>query len=216
MDNEFAGTEDSEVVLSAQYSPFKAWVSILLFMFGMFLVFGGAYFCPLKGKYVGVVCLTVIGLSAVIFTLDIMFFKELVFFRDRVTKYWHLFGCRTVWYARGLVHAPDRYVSQFSSAYFIVELGDNGRPIRWRLPIMYIAFFFSADTVSKINGILDYLADYREDNPRIFKRTMLQEEVISPALNPSLYHAVKRGVPLHCGHADSHTGIMKPRSFCVV
>lgn len=176
-DNDQANAQADDIVFSARYSRFKVWISIIVAILPvMFLSFGAAYLCMLRGKYLGAVALSLIGSCGLLFVLDSALFKGIEFFGDRVTKLWYVFGSRTVQYSSGMAKAPDWYMRLLSSAHFIVEVKDDGRPVPLRLPIMYYAFFFPSDTAKKIEMIIDYLTEDTENNPRKFKRSMLPKE----------------------------------------
>jgi len=174
-----AVTGEDEVIFEARYSRFKVWLCIVVAIIPVLVLsFGAAYLCLLENKYIGAVALFLIGSAGLLFTLDSALLERIVFYRDRLTKYWYLFGSRTIHYSRAMVKAPDRYMRLLSSAHFIAEIKENGKPVPMRLPIMYNSFFFPSDAANTIKLITDYLAEDTEKNPRIFKKAMLPGEVI--------------------------------------
>jgi len=133
-----------------------------------------------KGEYVGASLASLVALLILVPLLDIVLFKEMGFYGDRVTKSWHLFGSKTVYYQGAAVTEPQGYPGGWSSLRWIVQVRDDGRPLPLRLPLMYIAFFFPSDTAKKVARIMECLAGDTERNPRVFKNASLPAEVIGP------------------------------------
>lgn len=169
-----------EVIFSAQYSSFRVWFSFLTaFTFLLTLLIAGACFAIRDGNYLGGGALAFVAACGALFILDAIFFKELLFYGDRVAKVWHLFGQRTISYSNASVSFPQWYMRWISSAHHIFESKENGRPVPLRLPIMYNAFFFPADTWERIDTIVNYLTQDDDNNPKKFRKTKLPKEIIT-------------------------------------
>jgi hypothetical protein len=112
--------------------------------------------------------------------LDSVFLNEITFYQDRVVKVWSLFGERTIYYSRASVKSPRLYDRALSSAHIIFESKDDGRPVRWRLPILYHSFFFPSEVAKQIDVILDYLTEevIEENNPKKFKKFWLPKKIM--------------------------------------
>ncbi|MFZ5866838.1 MAG: hypothetical protein ACOYXY_13225 [Thermodesulfobacteriota bacterium] len=170
----------NDVVLSAEYFGPKVWLVIIVLVIPVMCFFSAiAYLSILDGTYTGSLALLVAA-SALIIALDSLFLKEIVFFQDRVMKAWHLLGQRTIYYSKASVTDPRVHMGWLSSSgvHYIFESNENGKPVRWRIPIGYIPFFFPSDTARTINMIMDYMTEDKENNPKKFKKAMLPKEVI--------------------------------------
>jgi len=143
----------------------------------MLLCVGGAYLAALEGKYRGLATL-LLPAAILPFLLDSVLFKEILFYQDRVVKIWHFFGKKAIRYSNGSVSFPEWYMRWLSSAHFIFESKENGRPVPMRMPLLYNAFFFSVDSAKQIEKIMAYLTEYDERHLRKFKKATLPKEVL--------------------------------------
>lgn len=180
LDNGRAKTQEDEIIFSARYSPFRVWFSvIIMFLPFMWLFFGVAYADLLRGKYINALLLALMPSIALLFTLDSIFFRRLVFYEDRVVKLWYVLGQRTIYYSRAIVIGPPKYFHWLSSVYAIRETGENGKYLLMQIPISYIAFFFPSATSKGIETIVNCLTGDTANIPkRIFVKSRLPKEAI--------------------------------------
>jgi hypothetical protein len=166
----------NEIVYTGCYSKWRMYISLLIQIpFYLTLVIGTIIFCINDKEYVRAFLLTLMFLlPCILITSDSILFKELIFYRDKVTKLWYLFGSRTIYYGNAKIVGPPRNMKWLSSAYQIRENNDKGKTILKQIPILYISFFFPSKTSKAIKEIGDFLTDDKESNPRLFKKTNLQ------------------------------------------
>jgi hypothetical protein len=168
---------EDEIIFSARYSPFRVWIMVMVVaLLPMWLLFRVCYLDLLRGKYMDAFIVSVLPLLMLLVTLDSIFFKELLFYQDRVVKVWHLFGRRTIYYSAGKVVDPPHSWRWIFSYHHIRETR-IGKNFVIQIPILYIAWLFPSAAAAKIETIMDYLTQDIEDNPRNFKRATLPKEV---------------------------------------
>jgi hypothetical protein len=173
-----------DIIFAARYSPRKLWFYIIAFFtFPLVLMFVGVCLALAQKNYRGAVAGLTLGSVILLVFLEAIFFKELLFYRDRVMKVWHLFGQKTIPYTRANVKRPDWYMRWVSSAHHIFESEEDGRPIRMRLPLLYHSSFFPPKTATKIEMIMDYMTEDKENNPRKFRKSILPKEVVLQELS---------------------------------
>lgn len=176
VENEQLSAQEDEVAFRAQYSLLKICFSILVCIFPLLILFGAAYLAIAAGKYVPAVACLFLAVIILMLPLEGIFVKHLLFYRGRIVKVWYLFGQKTISYSEASVKKPD--MPWLSSVHFVFQSRDNGKPVPMRLPIHYHSFFFASDTAEKIEAIMDYLTDDKQNNPRKFKRFTLPVEVV--------------------------------------
>ena len=168
---------DDDLVFSARYSASKVWFAVIvLFTFPMWLMFNVCYLDLLRGKYIDALISSIVPLFMLLFVLDAIFFKDLLFYQDRVVKVWYLFGQRTIYYRAAKVVDPPPYLRWILTNHHIRETRPGKRFVV-QIPILYIGSFFPSESVAVIARILDYLTEHSEDNPRIIKKAVLAKEV---------------------------------------
>ena len=179
--NDQMNAQADEVIFRATYSALKLSVSMILAWVPFFLIFGGLAYDSMAKKEYWSLGLILFALGCgLYFLLDSMLFKELLFYQDRVVKIWYLLGQKTIHYSSASAAAPHwshrGWLSGSPNSIF--ESKDNGKRVLFRLPIMYCTFFLHSYMAKKIEGIIDYLADDKESNPRKFKKSTLPREVV--------------------------------------
>ncbi len=165
-----------EIVYTACYSKWKMYISFLIMMpLYLTLLIGTIVFCINDKEYVKALLLILIFLlPCIVIISDSILFKDLVFYSDKVTKSWYLFGSRTICYQSAKIVGPPKYKEWLSSAYQIRETNEFGKTILKQIPILYISFFFPSKISKTIREIGDFLTEDKENNPRPFKKTNLQ------------------------------------------
>jgi len=116
------------------------------------------------------------ALSAMIIILDSLLFKQIVFYTNRVTKYYYLLGQITVYYSNAEIDGPPGQFKWLSSAYKIRKTDEYGNALLKQVPMLFFAFFFSKRDMEQINNIINCLTEDLKNNPRIFKKNILNEE----------------------------------------
>ena len=98
VDVEQAKTKEDEIVFSARYSTFRVW-AVLILIYGPFMpiFFLIGHFSISRGEYVGILSYLLCAAGSLI-ALDSVFFKEILFFQNKIVKVWYLFGERTIYY----------------------------------------------------------------------------------------------------------------------
>lgn len=179
-DDEQTYTEENEIIFSARYSPSKVWFTIItLFMFPMWILLSSAYHLTLKGQYSIATGCSLLGTAILLFTLDSLLFKELLFYRNRVVKVWRFLGQRTIYYSRAKVTGSSTSYRYFLRVFQIKE-SQIGKALFIQVPISCIFFFFPPDVRNKISNIIDYLADDTSTGLKMFNKSSLPKEVIWP------------------------------------
>ncbi len=165
-----------EIVYTACYSKWRMYISFLIMMPLYFtLAIGTIIFMIIDKKFIGALLwILIFLLPMTVLTLDSILFKELVFYSDKVTKSWYLFGSRTIRYQAAKIVGPPRNFEWLSSAYQIRETNEFGKTILKQIPILYISFFFPSKTSKTIREIGDFLTEDKENNPRPFKKANIQ------------------------------------------
>jgi hypothetical protein len=168
-------THDDDLVFSQGYSAFKVWFSVIVLgALPMWLMFYACYLNLLRGEYIDALILSAVPLAMLLFVLDAIFFKELLFYRDRVVKVWYLFGHRTIYYrAAKVIDPPPRF--RWILTYHHIRETRPGKAFVLQIPILYIGSFFPSASAEVIARILDYLTEHSQDNPRIIKKAELAE-----------------------------------------
>jgi hypothetical protein len=168
-----------EILFAAESHTTKVLLCVMIVgWFPLLMAFGGAYFAFVREDYFGGALLWFFGFIMLYVPLDAIFFKELLFYQDRVVKVWHLLGQKSIPYSRASVKGPDWYMRWLSSAHHIFESKDDGKPIPMRLPLLYHSFFFTPKTRKRIEMIMDYMTEDKENNPRKFRKSVLPKEVM--------------------------------------
>ena len=178
VENEQLKTQDDEIIFSARYSVSRVWLLLIVVaVFPTWLLFSVVYLDLVRGRYIDALLFSILPLLMLLFTLDSVFFKELLFYQDRVVKVWHIFGNRTIYYVAGKIVDPPRYWRWVLSGHHIRETRP-GKNFVIQIPILYVGSMFPSTTVQKIETIMDYLTQDVENNPRTFKKASLPKEVI--------------------------------------
>ena len=104
VDRELATSQYDQPVLTAPCSSGWRWFGATFVAYLVFAAFyGGFYAFPAKGQYFRTAC-AIIGMFILPpMLVDILLGTEVVFYRDRVEKVWHLLGRRTISYSRAEV-----------------------------------------------------------------------------------------------------------------
>jgi len=176
-DSEEITSQEEEILFSARYSVFRVWfMVIVVVMFPTWIFCYLLYIDVLKGEYIHAFFVSVFLLLMLLLALDSIFFKELLFYQDRVVKVWHIFGNRTIYYRTAKVIDPPWYLRWLS--YAIRETGENGKDFLLRVPVSYVAGLFPSDSTKTIGKILDHLTEDTENRSRRFKKARLPKEII--------------------------------------
>jgi hypothetical protein len=177
-DDEQTKTEQGEIIFSARYSVLRVWsMVIVVAMFPTWIFCYLLYIDVVHEKYIHAFFVSVLLLLMLLFTLDSILFKELLFYQDRVVKVWHIFGSRTIYYVAGKIVDPPRYWRWVLSGHHIRETR-SGKNFVLQIPVLYIGSMFPSTTARKIETIMDYLTQDVQNNPRNFKKASLPKEVI--------------------------------------
>ncbi|HQB40052.1 MAG TPA: hypothetical protein PL053_12385 [Deltaproteobacteria bacterium] len=173
----------NQVIFAAVYSRPKVILALLINALPFYLIIGIAYelFLTNNYDYKSLDLLTsaffgLAALSAMIIILDSLLFKQIVFYTNRVTKYYYLLGQITVYYSNAEIDGPPGQFKWLSSAYKIRKTDEYGNALLKQVPMLFFAFFFSKRDMEQINNIINCLTEDLKNNPRIFKKNILNEE----------------------------------------
>ena len=114
-----------------------------------------------------------------LYALDSLLTKLIIFYQDRVVKIWNFLGQETIYYSKAKVSgAPRNWQIQRLNWYQITETKHNGRSLLFQIPIIYGAYFVPPDAAKKIDWIIDYLTGKNEKTHRMFKESFLPMDVV--------------------------------------
>lgn len=167
-----------EPILSARYTSGWSWAAGAFAASIVYAAVWGLYTYPLRGDYFRTVCAIIALPAYVLISLDILLTKEIVFYRDRVEKVWHLVGRRTIPYSTGLVRGPADEFRWIQKGYTIREVGADGKAALVQVPIGYNARFVDSETAKQIDVIMAYMAGDKLNKPTRFTKATLPKEVV--------------------------------------
>ena len=127
-----------------------------------------------ENDYVSSILFAIIITILLVIVSDSLLFNNITFYEDRVVKEWFFVGSITIYYMRAKVIGPPSGFTWLSSAHQIRKTDENGKSLLRQIPIFYISFFFRKKDTNIIADILNYLTDDEHNNPRVFKKTILQ------------------------------------------
>lgn len=155
MDIEQRKGRGDEIICSARYSLGRVSLWIIGHFLVVYLCFGLAHDSFLKENHIGAFVMFAIGLLLLLFVLEQIFSERIIFYGDRVTKVWHVFGSRTIYYSNAKATGPGK------GTYWIRETGLNRQYAFTKIPIVCRPYLCSSDVSKEVRAILDRLTDSR-------------------------------------------------------
>ncbi len=174
-------TANNELLLIyiAKYSKLKMIMSLILIIpLPLYLMMQVSYVNYIENDYVYFVCFLLLSFLLIVIAVDSLLFNTLAFYKDRVVKTWFFLGSVNIYYSRAKVIDPPSCLKFFSSAHQIRKTDDSGKTLLRQIPIFYMSFFFNAKDKRIIENIMDYLTGDKQNNPRVFKQSILHKEVV--------------------------------------
>ncbi len=174
-----------EVIFSAKYSFKRVCVILTIYCLLMSGWFGFA--CPIVDDiYDGIVAgegllhflllgsLLILPLLPVLdFGLNPLFFREIIFYPNRLKIVRRILGCKTVYYSNGTVEKGT-----MRDGYIIEPVPEKAHAQRTRFFYDIELLFFASEAAAPFRKILDYLSDDSSQKKlRVFKRSMLPRDV---------------------------------------
>jgi hypothetical protein len=109
-----------------------------------------------------------IGLLLLLFVLEQIFSARIIFYGDRVTKVWHIFGSRTIYYSNA------KATGHGAGTYWIRETGLDRQYVFTQIPIVCRPYLCSSDVSKEVRAILARLTETKseplsDENLRLFK-----------------------------------------------
>jgi hypothetical protein len=98
----------------------------------------------------------VVGLLMLRSLLDLVLSDRIIFYGDKVTKIWHIFGPRTIYFSRAKIWRVQSRVDPLM--WVIRETGPNGERLFMKKPIIYDPPFFPSEASEEILSLLIDLA----------------------------------------------------------
>jgi hypothetical protein len=144
-----------EIICCAYFCRGRALIPILVTLLLLVYFVYGSHETFLKGDYLGMLIFFVTDLMAVLFLLDYLLSDKIIFYRNRVTKIWHAFGSRTIYYSSAKAH---RNPESMTESWTISETRLNGKVLFPQIPICFQRRLYSADALEEILSILSDLA----------------------------------------------------------
>jgi hypothetical protein len=184
VDNHSVAPQDDEVILCVRYTTGGGYAGLLVLIAVWFC--WGFYILVLQGDYLGAAvvapgCLMMLGVAA-----SNLFFKHLLFYRDRIVKVWHLFGQRTVSYSRAKMCVNTWIrprILPYGKPFSVKETDSTGRVRLIQTSIAFGSVFVSPDTGDKVESIMSYLVGEEDksklyEESRIFVRSALPKDIL--------------------------------------
>jgi hypothetical protein len=177
-----------EVILSAKYSV--GYVSVILVSWclviclcrgpvytiahdiydGIFVGGQSPLFFLISGSIILLLLLPLLSVA-----LSPLWFKEIIFYANRVQIVRRIFRRKTIYYSNATVKRGT-----LLPGYLIEEVREKGQPQRTPFLYDFQPYFFPSEAEKKIETILDYLTDDSTNkSTRLFKRCMLPK-TLSP------------------------------------
>jgi len=178
-------------LFKASYSLIRSWGSLLLMSPALlfFMIVPYAFkenYLPTSGNlssFIAFYVFSLASLSLLYRILDALFFEQICFYSDRITKSWYFINyVRTIYYSEAKVYSPRRLINYSSTPYSIRQTNQFGKTLHLKQPISFWPFFVETATVRKIEAILDYLVEYNESDCAVIKKTFISAEELNSAL----------------------------------
>jgi hypothetical protein len=176
--------QDDEVILCVRYPNLRGWLAGICAIFLGTIPWYGVNVLVLRGDYVRGFILVVFCLMFFSLGVEVLFTKHILFYRDRIVKAWHLFGQRTIPYARArLVATPPSVGYKWIKVFSIQEADGTGKIYTFQMPIRFTAHFVSWETRRKVETVTSYLVDLEDrsklyEESRIFAKSTLPKEIL--------------------------------------
>ncbi len=184
VDKEPTSSQYNEPILTVPFTTGWRWFGAIFTGCAVFAEFyGGLYVFSLKGQYFRTACSIIVMLMFPPLTLDILLGKEIVFYRDRVEKVWHLLGRRIIPYSRAEVRGAVDQFRWLQKGYTIKEIGADGKRHLMHIPIFYNARFVHPAITKQIDAIVTYMAGGPLNKPTRFTKHTLPKEVVCQTQN---------------------------------
>jgi hypothetical protein len=186
--------QDDEVILSVRYTIGGGYAGLSTLVVVWFCYV--SYLLVLWEDYLRAAiavpgCLILLGGS-----VSALFFKNLLFYRDRLVKVWHLFGQRTIPYSRAkmCVNPPwlrgilfpygKPLLVPYREPFRVRETDTTGRVRMIQTSIGFGSIFVSPDTNDKVEAIMSYLVGVEDksklyEKSRIFTKSTLPKDILS-------------------------------------